>query len=60
MVVLYAKRPGGKLLKYLGRGKFGAKGKPRYFRGNPEAMLAAWVLSDTFPAVLRPYKLFAK
>lgn len=56
-VVLYARRPGGPLLKFVGRGKFARKGKPVRFRGGPEAQLAAWVLQDTFP-VLRPYNLF--
>jgi len=56
-VVLYAQRPGGPLLKFVGRGKFGRKGKPIQFPDAPSAKLAAWVLKDSFP-VLKPYRLF--
>jgi len=57
-VVLYAKRPGGRLLKYIGKGKFGFKGRPLRFRDGAAAALAAWIMRDAFPDILRPYRLF--
>lgn len=57
--ILYAKRTGGPLLKYTGRGKFAVKGRPRVFPTRAAADLAAWVLKDTFP-VLAKYRLFSQ
>jgi hypothetical protein len=59
-VVLYAQRPGGPLLKFLGRNKFARKGHAKLFGSKASAELAAWILRDSFPDALRGYKLFAR
>jgi hypothetical protein len=57
LVVLYATKPGRRRLKYLGRGKFGERGRPRGFNSRAAARLAAWVLRDSHPAALRGWTL---
>jgi hypothetical protein len=59
LVVLYAHKPGGKRLKFLGNSKFGAKGRAVLFKDLASANLAAWVLKDSFPEILRGYTLTA-
>jgi hypothetical protein len=58
-VVLYAQKPGGPLLKFLGT-KFARKGNALLYRDEPSAKLAAWALKDSFPKELKGYRLFWK
>lgn len=58
-VVLYAQRPGKRRLKYLGRGKFGERGRPMLFKSVASADLAAWILRDSHPQALRGWMLKA-
>lgn len=59
LVVLYASRPGSRRLKYLGRGKFGERGRPMLFKTGAHARLAAGILRDTHPEALRGWTLKA-
>ncbi len=57
LVVLYATKPGGARLKYLGHGKFGSKGRPMLFKTVADATLAGHILRDSYPRVLRGWTL---
>jgi hypothetical protein len=59
LVVLYASRPGSRRLKYLGRGKFGERGRPMLFKTAAHARIAAGILRDSYPEVLRRWTLKA-
>lgn len=57
--VLYASKPGHPRLKYLGRGKFGARGRAVLFRSAAEGNLIGRVLVDAFPQILRGWTVSA-
>ena len=57
--VLYASKPGHARLKYLGRGKFGARGRPVLFRSAAEGNLVGRVLVDAFPQIMRGWTVSA-
>jgi len=59
-VVLYATKPGMRQLKYLGRGKFGERGRAQLFKSQGYAEAAAWVMKDTHPKELAGWTLTAK
>ncbi len=59
LVVLYAQRPGMRRLRYLGRGKFGERGRPMLFNSVAHAALAGRILKDTHPHALRGWTLTA-
>lgn len=59
-VVLYARRPGGPLLKYTTGGKLAIRGVARYFADGPSADLAGKILKETFNDELKHYRMFAK
>jgi hypothetical protein len=59
LVVLYARRQGGKLLKYTGN-KFAATGRAKLFQSMNAARMAAYLMMDRYPQVLRGYKLYAR
>ncbi len=59
LVVLYASKPGMRRLKYLGRGKFGERGRPMLFPTALAAHLAATILRDEHPDALRGWTLKA-
>lgn len=56
LVALYASKAGMRRLKYLGRGKFGERGRAKLFTG-AEVNAVARVLRDTFPQELRGWTL---
>jgi len=56
--VLFAQRPGGPVLKYLGGIKFAAKGHAVRFGSKQSAMRTATELRSRF-AILKQYKVWA-
>jgi hypothetical protein len=59
LVVLYASKPRHTRLKYLGHGKFGAKGRPVMFQSAAEANAVGRALVEAFPAILRGWTVRA-
>lgn len=59
-VALYVRRRGKTTLKYLGRGKFGVKGRAFLFASLAQALGAGRALRDAFPSALRGYIFHAK
>jgi hypothetical protein len=59
LVALYASKPGMKRLKYLGRSKFGERGRAVLFRTVAEGNAAGRILRDAFPQALRGWTVSA-
>lgn len=57
--VLYATKPRHARLKYLGHGKFGARGRPVMFPTAAEANAVGRALVDAFPQILRGWTVRA-
>jgi len=56
-LIITAQKAGGRLLRYVGRGKFSQGGKARVFRSRTVANSVMHHLRELFPGPLRGYRL---